>query len=214
MNTTANTTSDANQTLQPAEPLAPTCNKPTDYGTVADHIARILRDPATPHATIDAIVSIAKQPPTDKSDLNEPLVGIPFDVEVEVNRGRYERLAEHFAQLWEDEYLQVSGPEIPDNFRDDDGPNHPLLKGVSAHIDELVHNYCCLDMNPNAIRRFYAELRLWGDQYSLNMKRGQDLYKSEEKLTKTRKSLTTLETIVDLMRDDVAELEASLGPKV
>lgn len=75
----------------------------------------------------------------------------------EDRRAQYERVAEALSTLCEVEFgPNLEGADIADL------KERPMMKGIERHMQEIFRRADFSD--PRTIRRFYVELRMWGDR--------------------------------------------------
>jgi hypothetical protein len=105
---------------------------------------------------------------TTKPQYQQPMGTCPmFSPEVEARRADYERIAEGLANLVETSQNTISGMDFDPTDLWPNDPTKPedycLRQGIDNHIADLIFR-SSLSNNPEALRAFYVNLRLMGDQ--------------------------------------------------
>lgn len=157
-----------------------TTRKPSQTDDLAGILRTLLADPATTPETIESIATIARGVAAEKATAF-PLVnecGQPFSPKIEARREGYARLAQLICGMLEFEYHQAGGRGLcihADEPTSERTNHNHFMTAIREHIMAVI-DYISLENSPEAIARFYVELRLFGDQMAADHEALRDHY--------------------------------------
>jgi hypothetical protein len=104
-----------------------------------------------------------------------------YEPKIEERRADYEKLAESFAVMWELETNRLgSCCDLGKlEFHLDGDDEHPLINGLHQHLQDLYRRIDFSELR--TLRKFYTEMRLFGDQQDLDRERNYLKVTAEDK---------------------------------